>query len=141
VNPNLLTETGPKTDTEIVKLGVELRGLLTKAIKWSGKTAPEVAKEMAKRLGRPITESMMYEFTRNGDPGREVRLPATWVPAFCEITGDDRLQRFLAGPHLRDLIQVGEQVDTLDSILGRMLEAVAKLKDRGRKEKAQSQKA
>jgi len=135
VKPNLLTETGPKTEPEIVRLGAELRRLMTDAITRSRKTAPEVAEEMTKRLGRPITGSMIYQLTRNGDPGREVRLSATWVPAFCEITGDDRLQRWLAGSRLSGLIELGERVCALDSVLGQMLEAVSKLKGKGRQKK------
>jgi hypothetical protein len=128
VKTNLLTEIGPKTEPEIVKLGAELQRLMTDAITRSRKTAPEVAEEMTDRLGRPVTGSMIYELTRNGEPGREVRLPATWVDAFCQVTGDDRLQRWLAGPRLRELAELGERVCAVDSILGKMLEAVGKLK-------------
>ena len=115
MNPNLSTETFPKSDPEIVKLGAEVRDLLTKAMKRSGKNANEVAKEMSERLGgRPITGSMIYELTRNGgqDQPREVRLPVIWVAAFCEITGDDRLQRWLAGPRLGVFIEFGERVSS-----------------------------
>lgn len=137
VNPNLPTETFPKTDPEIVKVGDELRDLLSKAIKRSGKNAGEVAWEMTKRLGRPITESMVYELTRNGDQDqpRELRLLATWVPAFCEVTGDDRLQRWVAGPRLRELVELGERVCSLGPILEQMQAAVGKLKVQGRQRK------
>jgi hypothetical protein len=115
LKPNFASETFPKTDPEIVKLGAEVRDLLTRALKRSGKNANEVAKEMTERLGgRPITGSMIYELTRNGGQGqpREVRLPVTWVPAFCEVTGDDRLQRWLAGPRLGVFIEFGERVSS-----------------------------
>ncbi len=128
MKPNLLTEIVPKTEPEFVKLGAEVRRLMTDAITRSRKTAPEVAEEMSMRLGRPITGSMIYELTRNGELGREVRLLATWVPAFCEITGDDRLQRWLAGSRLRELAELGERVCAVDSILGEVLKAVSKLK-------------
>jgi hypothetical protein len=144
VKPNLLTETDPKTEPEIVKLGAELRRLMTDAITRSRKTAPEVAEEMTNRLDRPITGSMIYELTRNGDPGREFRLLATWVPAFCEITGDDRLQRWLAGPQLRELIAFGEGVERVRSTGLQLLDIAAKLKSyqRGNKtKKKQARKA
>ena len=115
LKPNLLTETLPKTEPEIVKLGAEVRRLMTEAMTHSRKPAPEIAKEMSERLrGRPITASMIYELTRNGGQGqpREVRLPVTWVPAFCEVTGDDRLQRWLAGPRLGVFIEFGERVSS-----------------------------
>jgi len=115
LKPNLLTESVPKTDPEIVKLGDEVRDLLTKALKHSGKNANEVAKEMTERLGgRPITGGMIYELTRNGGQGqpREVRFPVTWAAAFCQVTGDDRLQRWMAGPRLGMLIEFGERVSS-----------------------------
>ena len=115
LKPNFASETFPKTDPEIVKLGAEVRDLLTRALKRSGKNANEVAKEMTERLGgRPITGSMIYELTRNGGQGqpRELRLPVTWVAAFCEVTGDDRLQRWLAGPRLGIFIEFGERMSS-----------------------------
>lgn len=115
LNPNLSTETFPKSDPEIVKLGSGVRDLMTRAMKRSGKNANVVAKEMTDRLGgRPITESMIYELTRNGGQGqpREVRLPVTWVAVFCEVTGDDRLQRWLAGPRLGVFIEFGERMSS-----------------------------
>ncbi len=113
MKPNLSAETFPKTDPEIVKLGSEVRDLMTRAMKHSRQNAKAVAKGMTDRLGgRPITGSMIYELTRNGGQGqpREVRLPVTWVAAFCEITGDDRLQRWLAGPRLGVFIEFGERM-------------------------------
>src|SRR2546422_8948204 len=92
--PNLTTETFPNPDPEIVGLGTEVRRLLTTAIKRSGKNATEVAREMSERLGgRPITASTIYELTRIGDlhQPRELRMPVTWVMAFCDITRDDGL--------------------------------------------------
>jgi hypothetical protein len=112
LNPNLSTETFPKTDPEIVKLGRKVRDLMTQAMKCAGKNAKEVAKKMTERLGRPVTEAMIYELTRNGgrDQPREVRLLATWVAAFCEVTGDDRLRRWLAGPRLGIFMDFGERM-------------------------------
>ena len=139
MNPNLSTETFPKTDPVIVKLGIEVRDLLTEAMKRAGKNAKEVAKEMSERLGgRPITESMIYQLTRNGGQGqpREVRLPVTWVAAFCETTGDDRLQRWLAGPRLLELIRLGECLHSIEPILGQMHSAALKLIRETRAKKA-----
>ncbi len=120
--PNLMTETLPKTEPEIVKLGAEMRRLMTEAMTHSRKTASEVAKEISERLGRPITGNMIYELTRNGEPGREVRLLATWVPAFCESTNDDRLQWMLMSPRLRGLIELGERVEGMGGEAERLLE-------------------
>lgn len=116
LKPNLPTEYVPKSDPEIVRLGTEVRDLLTHAMKSAGKNAKEVAKEMSERLGgRPITGSMIYELTRNGGPGqqREVKLPVTWLAAFCLATGDNGLQRWAAGPQLRELIELGQRVRSM----------------------------
>jgi hypothetical protein len=137
--PNRSTETFPKTEPAIVRLGTEVRDLLTKAMKHAGKDAKEVAKEMSERLGgRPITESMIYELTRNGGQGqpREVRLLATWVPAFCEVTGDDRLQRCLAGPQLRQLIALAEGAKYMRSTGLQLLDIAAQLRSYQRGSKA-----
>src|SRR5712692_7447345 len=118
--PNFMTETFPNTEPEIVRLGAEVRGLVTRAIKRSGKNAAQVVQEMSERLGgRPITASTIYELTRNGDPHqpREVRMPVTWVITFCEVTRDDGLQRFLMGPRLRTRVEHSERVQSLDWIL------------------------
>ena len=143
VQPNLLTETFPKTDPEIVKLGAELRDLLSQAIRHSGKNAAEVAQEMTKRLGRPVTESMVYELTRNSDRAqpRELRLLATWVPAFCEVTGDDRLQRWLAGPRLRELVELGERVSSMGWVLRKMQDELARLTGSGVGKKAKGKRS
>ena len=131
MNPNLPTETFPKSDPEIVKLGAAIRNLMSEAMRRCRKPAPEVAEEMSKRLGRPITASMVYELTRNGMPQREIRLLATWVLAFCESTNDDRLQRLLAGPRLCALIAIGESVTEAAGSLARAQEAVARFIKQG----------
>jgi hypothetical protein len=122
LNPNLSTETFPKSEPEIVKLGADIRHLMSEAMTRCKKTAPEVAKEMSERLGRPITGSMIYELTRNGLPQPEIRLLASWVLAFCESTNDDRLQRLLAGPRLRELIELGETVEGMHADGERLLQ-------------------
>ncbi|MGD0697177.1 MAG: hypothetical protein ABSB82_20350 [Terriglobia bacterium] len=108
---------------------------MSDAITRSRQTTPEIAEEMSKRLGIRVTASMIYELTRNGNPVPELRLLATWVPAFCEVTGDDRLRRWLAGPRLRELIETGERVHSLPQIVGAIQASVAKLmlQERGKK--------
>jgi len=76
VNPNLSTETFPKSDPEIFRLWAETRRLMTEAMKRARKNAKQIAKEMSEYLGgQPITESMIYELTRTGrlDQPRELR--------------------------------------------------------------------
>jgi hypothetical protein len=49
---------------------------------------------------------MLDDFAAPSKDG--ARFPAAWVVAFCEVTGDDSLQRFLLGPRLSRLIEIGE---------------------------------
>lgn len=124
----LSTEVGPKTGPDIEKIGREVRRLLGEAMMRSGKNAADIADEMTKRLGRPVKRSTVYEFTRSDQPGLENRFPATWVSAFCDATGCDDLARFVMGQRLRELVELGERVCTMEPILRQALDAVAKLK-------------
>lgn len=135
------TEVGPKTGPEIERLGREVRRLLAEAMTRSGKNATDIAEDMTKRLGRPVKKSTVYEFTRSDQPGLENRFPATWVSAFCEATGFDDLARFVMGPRLCDLVELGERVESMGSILGQMQDSVAKLKAQGRQKKGKEKKA
>jgi len=38
------------------------------------------------------------------------QMPASFVDAFCRVTGDDSLKRFLLGPQLSRLLVLGEKV-------------------------------
>jgi hypothetical protein len=40
---------------------------------------------------------------------KPARFPASFVQAFCETTGDDRLARHVVSPRLRCLIELGER--------------------------------
>jgi hypothetical protein len=51
---------------------------------------------------------MLNSFT--AEHKRAARFPALFLLSFCEITGDDRLQREILSPRLRELLQLGELV-------------------------------
>jgi hypothetical protein len=83
-----------------------IRQLLVDAIRRSPKSREEIVEEMTRMLGRKITTSMLNACTA---PGRECsRFPACWVWSFCKVLGDDHLQRFLLGPELLSMLQLGE---------------------------------
>ncbi len=58
------------------------------------------------KVGRNITASMLNDYTANTK--NTARFPAAYVRGFCEVTGDDSLQRLLLGDRLRDLAEIGE---------------------------------
>jgi hypothetical protein len=55
-----------------------------------------------------ITRSMLDNFAA----GNKVtaRFPASFVSAFCEATGDDRLRLHVIGPRLRSLVEFAEKM-------------------------------
>lgn len=121
----------------------ELRRILRDVMKRSSKERPVIAQAMTEALGRTITPSMLGDFTRNARvcKKRQVRFPAAWVPALYQATGNDELQRWLAGPHLRALIELGERVCSTASILREIQDNIVKLTGEGLQRKRQPQKA
>ncbi len=67
----------------------------------------KVAEGMSRELGKPITVSMLNDFVRETKKG--ARFPALYVDAFCRVTGDDTLKRFILGPALSQLLELGER--------------------------------
>jgi hypothetical protein len=152
VIPNPLPETGLKTGAGTKNRDEELRRLLGEAFDRSRKHRREVAQEMKELLGQPVTETMLYEFTRTFTKQRcesvgtvkkergEVRFPATWVSAFCEVTGSDELARFVMGPRLRELLELGERVSSMGWVLRTMQDEFARLTGSGLQKKAKGKR-
>ena len=88
----------------------EVRRILREGMKRSRKEREEIAREMTEALGRTVTATMLADFTRNGTKKRQVRFPAAWVPAFCEVVGDNSLQHDLMGDQLNRCCEIGRQV-------------------------------
>lgn len=83
-----------------------VRELLAKVIRRCAKSREQIADEMSNLVGRQITVAMLNGYTA---PSKEpARFPAAFVCAFCEATGDDRLQRLVLGPRLSKLLEFGE---------------------------------
>ena len=110
-----------------------LRRLLTASIKRSMKTHAKIAAEMTLHTRQRISKRMVDDWTAGSK--KPARFPAAFVVAFCEITGDDRLQRFLMSPRQRELFELGERVSNMGWLLGNMRDEIAKLTGRGRQKK------
>lgn len=120
---------------------VEVRRILREAMKGSGKQRHEIAREMAEVLGRTLTASILADFSRNATKKRQVRFPAAWVPALCEVTGDDSLQRYLMGERLKQRCKVGEDVLNSRDMWEALAPVLAKRWVRNLRQKSKTSKA
>jgi hypothetical protein len=85
-----------------------IRDLIAASRKKSRLSCPQIADRMSLRLGRNITGGMIYDFSAGSKKG--ARFPASFVSAFCDVTGDDRLRMYLVGDRLAKLVELGEQL-------------------------------
>lgn len=84
----------------------KLRQLLSASIDASGKDRSQIARELSSLIGREFTVSQINDYTATTKIA--ARFPASYVAAFCEVTGSDQLIRFLLPPKLRSLIELAE---------------------------------
>jgi hypothetical protein len=100
-------------------------------MKNSGKNRVLIAREMTEILGlspdRAIKKGLLDDCVRRRKKGRMVRFPAAWVPALCQVTQNDELQRQLLTDRLRDLLAVGESVTGAVSRLAEAQGALARI--------------
>jgi hypothetical protein len=106
-------------------LDVAMRDLLRAAIKESGLSVPAIATELTIRLKQRVTEHTLYGCTKAS--GHGVRFPASWVPVFCEITGDEELAIRLLPEHLREALRIGRYVRDAAGSLDRARDLISKL--------------
>lgn len=85
-----------------------IRRLLTEGIRHSGKSREQVADDMSQVLGQEITARMLYAYTAESKAGH--RLPLIFVPAFCQVVGDDQLEIMLLGTRRRQLLAFADAV-------------------------------
>lgn len=86
----------------------ELRKLLSFLIKKSRRRRAYIAREMEKHAGQHISPRMLDDWT--SEYHKSARFPASLIHAFCNaIRGNDELQRWAAGPRLRQLIEFAER--------------------------------
>jgi hypothetical protein len=87
-----------------------LRGLLTNLLaqysKRSNKSREQIAEEMSVHTGLRISKRMLNDWT--AESKKPARFPAFLIESFCEVTGDDRLQRWAVGKRLGAFLELGE---------------------------------
>jgi len=115
---------------------MSIRELVARALKHCSKLKkrPQVVSElnMLTRLG--VTENMLSDWASPSKKG--LRFPASLIGAFCEATRCDELARFVMGPRLRELVEVGERVCSMGRTLGEIEDRVARLAGQGSQKKA-----
>jgi hypothetical protein len=71
------------------------------------KSREQVCDALKASLGQGITVFMLNDWT--SESKKPARFPASFIEAFCEVTGDSRLQRYVMGPRLRRLVEFAER--------------------------------
>jgi len=89
---------------------VALRALLRRIIRKCSKKRQQIAEELRAR-GFAVTLHTLNDYTAEGREGKGFgAFPLKLVQAFCEVCGDDGLQRFAAGPRLARAAKLGENL-------------------------------
>jgi hypothetical protein len=91
-----------------VPLEDDVRRILRQLMKESGKNRPMLAQTMADVLNRPVTPSMLADFTRNGNGRRQNRFPCAWMKPFNLAVGNDELTRSQLLERSRRALALGE---------------------------------
>jgi len=89
-----------------------IRKIVSEVMHHSTKSRAQIADEMSQLVQIEITANMLNGYAAPSKSG--VRFPAAFINAFCQVTGDDRLQRFLLSPVLRKKIEIVERELTAD---------------------------
>jgi len=108
-----------------------LRLLLTKVLRSCPKSRDEICDEISARLNQHITIHMLNDWT--SEAKKPARFPASLVEAFCEVTGNDAVQRYLLGVRLRELLGLGERTAEWAWALRKVRQELANLDDQGQK--------
>jgi len=98
-----------------------------------GRDRTGIAQSMSVSLGRPVTASMLADFTRNGTKNRHVRFPLAWAKALNEAVGNDELARSQLLETSRRALFLGELI--LPWVLEYGQRALAKLAENKRRSK------
>jgi hypothetical protein len=89
---------------------VQIRTLISKAIRRSKKSRETVAAELSVAVGTNLTESMLYEFTRSRreDKNTKKPFPSEWIPALAAITRSHDLEQYALCEDCRRALAVGK---------------------------------
>jgi hypothetical protein len=83
-----------------------VRAEIVQIIRRCPKKRLQIAQEMTELLGATVTEYMLDAFTSKSNP---TRFPVCFIAAFCEVVGDDQLQRVAMGARLLRLVEFAER--------------------------------
>lgn len=108
-----------------------LRKMLSRIIRRCPLRRPEICEALSGRVGVTVTPFMLDCYPSSS---KKHRFPAAFIEAFCEVIGDDGLQRPVMGQRLRQLVALGESQLEMERLRADLL----KLKgpERGKKEKS-----
>jgi len=101
-----MTAPAPKRKDGTLPCEDEVRSLLGAGMK--GKDRAMIARAMTETLGRPITPSMLADFTRNGNGKRQPRFPLAWAKPFAMAVGNDTLIRSQLSESSQHALSFGE---------------------------------
>ena len=102
-----------------------LRQLLKNLVRRCSKSRAVIADDMMVQVGRKISERMLDDWI--GPSKKPARFPAAFIEAFCEAVGNDALQRYVMSERLRDLVDLGERIRSMASVLGELQRLATKL--------------
>ncbi len=123
-----------EVDNEVRRI---LRAVIKAAKTPSRKKQKEIALALTGELGRTVEPYMLADFTRNGTRRRQVRFPASFVPAFCKVTGNEALQLYVLSPEQRTALELGRRHSEFAWVFGKLKRELEQiLRSQGRAGKA-----
>ena len=89
---------------------IHVSTLIIKAIRRSKKSRNTVAAELSVAVGKNVTESMLYEFTRSRreDKNTKKLFPSEWIPCLAAITGSHELEQYALCEECRRALTIGK---------------------------------
>lgn len=84
----------------------DVRACIARAMAASGLSREQIADRMTAQLGRKVSPNILNHCAA---PSKDnYRFPLSWVPAFCDATGDDELMLLTLADKYRNLIRFAE---------------------------------
>jgi hypothetical protein len=100
-----------------------LKRLLKFAIIKSGKKEPQICEELSALIGRKVGVHTLSAWVAESKEAH--RVPASAIPALCEVLGSDDFARALMGPEVRAILDLHEE--HLDLVGKRLVAHIMKI--------------
>jgi hypothetical protein len=110
-----------------------LRQLLSQAIRSCPLSRVQICEALTRRLGVKVKPFMLDSYT--AESKKPARFPAAWVPALCEVTGNNELQRRLLSAGDRQFLDLGERTAEWAWALRKVRAELARLNGEGHRKK------